>query len=188
MKNPILCFSAKAFFNTYLNLRLPEDPNYFIPMIVNGAFSVELAFKSILTENNIDYSHTHNLLSLFCLLPDDFVSELINRSLKRAPAYRELDKWIEELLAVSELFEQYRYIYEQKSLSPIQQPYFDSLVFAAFETMTAHYNVDIVEAPEAQITDEEFDEKLAVAREKSIEEIKKKLIRMRKRYEKGKTK
>ena len=179
MKNVELCFSAKAFFNTYLNLRTSDDINFFIPMVVNGAFSVELALKSILTENDIDFSHTHNLFNLFFLLPDDLAIEFINNSFERAPAYRQPDKWAEELLAISETFEQYRYMHERKPLTPIQQPYFDSLVFAAFETMTAHYNVDIVEAPDKQITEAEIDTKAAVAREKSIESIRQRLRKIK---------
>lgn len=69
MKKCYLAFQAKIFYETFVVLRkMISGKNgivrYYVPYIVNGTFSAELALKSILTENETAYQKEHNLLKL----------------------------------------------------------------------------------------------------------------------------
>lgn len=59
MQAEFLIFQAKSFYNAYLNLERIDmqsgDFLFTVPMLVNGAFSIELSLKAILTRNSISY-------------------------------------------------------------------------------------------------------------------------------------
>ena len=65
MQAEFLIFQAKSFYNAYLNLERIDmqsgDFLFTVPMLVNGAFSIELSLKAILTRNSISYKKEHNL-------------------------------------------------------------------------------------------------------------------------------
>lgn len=54
MQAEFLIFQAKSFYNAYLNLERIDmqsgDFLFTVPMLVNGAFSIELSLKAILPE------------------------------------------------------------------------------------------------------------------------------------------
>ena len=53
MNKERLAYQAKAFYNAYINLEVfsrdSEGLLFLVPSIVNGAFSIELALKTMLT-------------------------------------------------------------------------------------------------------------------------------------------
>ena len=74
MGKEFLIYQAKSFYNAYINLEslynTSKDIMFYIPSLVNGAFSIELSIKAILSMNNIKYEKEHNLVVLFSLLPE----------------------------------------------------------------------------------------------------------------------
>ena len=77
IRNEFLIYQAKSFYNAYIALeqinQLCDKPlMYYVPMLVNGAFSIEITLKAILSENQIDYGKEHNLVVLFQQLPELF--------------------------------------------------------------------------------------------------------------------
>ena len=73
MNADFLVYQAKSFYNAYIALEQVErstgEPMYNVPLLVNGAFSIELSLKAILVKNSIDYGKEHNLLVLFLKIP-----------------------------------------------------------------------------------------------------------------------
>ena len=146
MNSDILVFYAKSFYNAYIALeqinQASEDQLlYFIPVMVNGAFSIELTLKAILTKNQIEYDREHNLLVLFRLLPKAYQSELIDNLIKKAPEYSDTDKLVEELLLVSNAFVDWRYSFEGSSGPAFETRFLSAFANAAICTLFAHYNV-----------------------------------------------
>ena len=170
IRTDILVFQAKSFYNAYIALdqlnRTCEDSLlYYVPMLVNGAFSIELTLKAILAKNQIDYGKEHNLLILFQLLPDSFQAELFSHLIEKAPEYKDPKKCAEELILISNAFVDWRYPFEEK-----QAPAFDSRFLAAFAnaaiwTMFSHYNVSYVRSTDEKMPDEEIEEMIRQNRE-----------------------
>lgn len=183
MSNVFLAFQAKTFYETYQILNQQESeskfPRYLAPMIVNGAFSAELALKSILTENHVNYRREHNLLSLLMLLPTDFALEIVNRSMSIGTSYREFGKWVDEMILISEAFVDWRYCFES-SAPAFDLTFFDSFVRAIYETLISHYNIEMVETNSCEKTDSEIDDMIMENRLHSREAILEKLSRKRK--------
>lgn len=182
MVNIHLAFLAKSFFESYQILKQKEVeltvPRYLAPMIVNGAFATELALKSILTENRVNYRKEHNLLELFMLLPTDYALGVVNRSMSIAAAYRELGKWVDELILISEAFVDWRYCFEG-STPAFDITFFDSFICAVYETLISHYNVEMIESDSGGKTESEIDAMFEKNRLQSREAILKKLARKR---------
>ena len=78
-----------------------------IPMIVNYAFSYELALKYILSKNSISYNNLHKLLSL---IPSNIRKYLIYNIAEMANKTRE--EILNELDILSNSFVEWRYFYE----------------------------------------------------------------------------
>ena len=99
-----------AAYNTLCSIYFQSDnQKYLTPMIVNGAFTAELAIKAILHETQIDFGKEHNLMYLFKLLPEDIALDIINRSMAKAEPYRNITEWINQLFAIAQDFETWRY-------------------------------------------------------------------------------
>lgn len=183
MVNPSLAFLAKSFFEAYQILKQRNAelmiPRYFAPIIVNGAFATELALKSILTENHMNYKKEHNLWALFMLLPTDLAIDVVNRSMSITAAYQELGKWVDEMILISEAFVDWRYCFENRTPA-FDVAFFDSFVCAVYETFISHYNVEMTEDNSRVKTDSELEEMFADNRLHSREAILEKLARKRK--------
>lgn len=80
MKNPILVYQAKSFYNAFILLEQTkvEDDELLlvVPRLVYGAFSVEVTLKAILTEQGISYGKEHNLKTLFEKLPFEIQNQI----------------------------------------------------------------------------------------------------------------
>jgi len=63
MKKMVI-FQAKSFYNAYINLeRINEQAGglyFFAPMVINGAFAIEIAIKAILMNLEIPFEKEHN--------------------------------------------------------------------------------------------------------------------------------
>ena len=170
IRTDILIYQAKSFYNAYIALdqinRTCEDPLlYYVPMLVNGAFSIELTLKAILAENQIDYKKEHNLLLLFQLLPDSFQTELISHLIEKAPEYDDPEKCAEELILISNAFVDWRYPFEGKQAPAFDARFLSAFANAAIWTMFSHYNANYVRSTDKNVTDEEIEEMIRQNRE-----------------------
>ena len=173
IRTDILVFQAKSFYNAYialdqLNREREESLLYYIPMLVNGAFSIELTLKAILAKNQIDYGKEHNLLILFQLLPDSFQAELLSHVIEKAPEYKDPKKCAEELILISNAFVDWRYPSEEKQAPAFDLRFLSVFANAAIWTMFAHYNVSVTPSSSTGKTDEEVLEMFRQNREDSI--------------------
>lgn len=161
MKPDVLVYQAKSFYNAYINLEKiyleSNEMMFYMPMLVNGAFSIELTLKAILTKNNIPYKLDHNLTVLFNKLPSDIQQQIWTFMAEKAPEYADTQKATEELLLISNAFIDCRYCFEDRLV-----PAFDSRFLSAFANAAIYvmfklgYNVYVVEH-EKDKTDKEIE-------------------------------
>jgi len=192
MNNPALIYQAKSFYNAYIALaqiRIPENEFlYLIPEMVNGALSVELTLKAILTEQNIPYEHEHNLKILFDKLPLDIQALIWYYVGKKAPSYSDLAKCENELLLMSEAFVQWRYFFERKLATAFELSFLSVFANAAIIVMfDLGYNVDLVkdELAKSPWENEEIDRKFAANRIKSAKIIQEQIEKKKRRNNHG---
>lgn len=181
--NSIADFSvyyAKSFYNAYIALEQIHNNSidkmlYRIPMLVNGALSIELTLKAILLKNSITYNKEHNLLNLFRLIPDIFQTELLSHLFEKAPEYHDTHKLSEELILVSDAFVDWRYAFEDRNAPAVDARFISAFANAAIWTMLSHYNVNLIESDEKERTDDEIEELYKKNREQNVERIIKKI-------------
>lgn len=116
------------------------------PLIVNGAFSIELALKAILTKNRIEYGREHNLVILFQRLPDSLQYEMWTYLIEKAPEYKDAEKCFDEIVLLSNAFVDWRYAFEDNPVPAIDSRFLFVWANAAICTMLSHYNVDFCPA------------------------------------------
>ena len=130
MKNPLIVYQAKSFYNAYVCLdqvhRSSQEMMLKIPMLAYGAFSVEITIKAILANNDINYGKEHNLAVLFELLPKDIQKKIWDWVCEKTPEYSKDKKREEELVLMSSAFEKWRYCYEESA------PAFDERFLSSF--------------------------------------------------------
>lgn len=186
MNSDLLIFQAKSFYNAYIALEDLEStfdkPLLAAPMLVNGAFTVELGLKAILVKNNVNYAKEHNLFVLFNLLPECYQYEILNYIIEKAPEYKEPQKFLDEFLLATSVFVDWRYCFE-KPAPAVDIRFISAFANATIRCLLAHYNVDLVETTTDE-TETEIDDKLARNRKQCIETN---LSYIRKKYE-GKNK
>lgn len=172
MRPDFLIFQAKSFYNAYINLERFDmqsgDCLFTIPMLVNGAFSIELSLKAILTQNNISYKKEHNLLVLFKMLPQEFQCEIIGYLLEKAPEYKDMKKLAKEMVLVSNAFIDCRYAFEE-NVPSFDFRFLAALANASMRGVLAHYDVKLVLMEEKPMTDEELDKIMEDNRQRFIE-------------------
>ena len=177
MNVELLAYEAKSFYNAYINLERMdlqcEDLLFSIPRMVNGAFSIELSLKALLSNLNIHFEREHNLFVLFSMLPER-IQELFWKYLTlKAPEYDDEDKRTEELLLISDSFVKWRYFYEDNVV-----PAFDSRFLSAFANTAIYFllalgfNFDIKKTEEIIETDEQIEKLISENRAKSIQSTK----------------
>lgn len=166
-------YQAKSFYNAYIALEQLDQTNdhllYRVPMFVNGAFSIELALKAILANNQIDYKKKHHILVLFQMLPDSFKSELLDHLIEKAPEYGDSQKCADELILISNAFVDWRYCFEGKPAPAFDARFLSAFANAAVWTMMSHYNVDLVLSSSKDKTDDEIEEMIQKNREACID-------------------
>ena len=173
IRTEILVYQAKSFYNAYIALeqiqQADENPlHYFVPMVVNGAFSIEITLKAILAKNNVVYENEHNLLVLFQLLPESFQRELFDHLVEKAPEYLDAKKCHDELILISNAFVDWRYSFEGKPVPAFDTRFLAAFANAAIWTMFSHYNVDLVPSSTKKKTDDEIEEMIRKNREECI--------------------
>ena len=77
----MMVYQATSFYNALIALeqidqKCDQPMRYYLPMLVYGAFSIEVTLKTILAKNKIKYGKEHNLYILFYKLPNSFQREL----------------------------------------------------------------------------------------------------------------
>ena len=116
MNKEWLAYEAKSFYNAYLNLEWMNQNaggiEFFAPMAVNGAFSIELSIKAILVHFYIPYEREHNLLALFRLLPVQLQDIFWRYLAYKAPEYADEKRRQDELVMISNVFVDWRYGFE----------------------------------------------------------------------------
>lgn len=174
MNADLLVYQAKSFYNAYIALdQLSRDGSdtlllLFAPLVVNGAFSVELTLKAILTKNQIEYKKEHNLLILFQMLPESFQQELRTYLIEKAPEYAEPEKGLDELILLSDAFIDWRYAFEGNPVPAIDLRFLSAFANAAICTMFSHYNAGLHPAAKTK-SDDEIEQKFRDNREKCKE-------------------
>lgn len=168
-----LVYQAKSFYNAYIALeqihQVSDDKMlYYVPVMVYGAFSIEITLKAILAKNEVEYGKEHNLLTLFRLLPESFGIELLGYLYEKAPEYRDTDKCAEELVLISNAFTDWRYAFEGNLAPAFDLRFLSAFANAAIWTMFSHYNVDLTPTTNTK-TNEEVEEMIRLNREKCIE-------------------
>lgn len=171
MNSDVLVFQAKSFYNAYIALEDIEStfdkPLLVAPMLVNGAFTVELGLKAILIKNNVRYQKEHNLFLLFDSLPDVYKDEVLAYLIEKAPEYKDAKRFMDELLLMSSAFEDWRYCFE-KSAPAVDARFVSAFANATIRCLLAHYNVNLVETTTGE-TETEIDDKFARNRKQYIE-------------------
>lgn len=168
-----LVYQAKSFYNAYIALeqihQVSDDKMlYCVPVMVYGAFSIEITLKAILAKNEVEYGKEHNLLTLFRLLPEPFGIELLGHLYEKAPEYRDTDKLAKELVLISNAFTDWRYAFEGNLAPAFDLRVLSAFANAAIWTMFSHYNVDLTPTTNTK-TNEEVEEMIRLNREKCIE-------------------
>lgn len=162
MNTDALVYEAKSFYNAYIALeQIQNVPDYglllAIPILVNGAFSVELTLKAILTKEKIRYEKEHNLYSLFSLLPIQIQEQIWNYMLTKSPEFGDAKVRRENLMLISDAFVDWRYSYEKALVPAINSRFLSAFANAAiFVMFDLGYNVDLVPTT-SEKSDEEID-------------------------------
>lgn len=118
---------------------------YVPPYIVNGAFSIELALKSILCENKVDYKREHNLYQLFRLLPNTFQNE-IKLVFEQLDLSYDMGNFDKDFVLISDSFVEWRYAFEAGT-AILHSGVFNRLVTAIAQIHFNHYKADFFPAP-----------------------------------------
>ncbi len=143
MSADLLSLQAGNFLTAYANLCIlhsqSSNSTFMVPMIVNGAFTAELALKAILAKCEINYGREHNLVYLFLLLPIEYSWDIVNRSMAATPAFRDLKRWLDELFLISNAFEEWRYSYEATHSLVLDTGFLQAFVQATYHTLYAHF-------------------------------------------------
>jgi hypothetical protein len=140
---------ADDFFNAYLVLKANYDTaslTIMVPSIVNLAFSVELYIKDLHFRLRGRVPRGHNILRLFEQLPLHIKKEVFEHNSISgnpfairgdlfspgifSPAYSPYNRFIDQINAMSDGFEKWRYSYESVSLK-----YDSSFVLALIEAV-----------------------------------------------------
>jgi len=175
IQTDFLVYQAKSFYNAYIALEQINTGNdnqllYCVPIIVNGAFSIEITIKAILAKNSIEYGKEHNLYVLFKLLPEPFQNELLDYLIRKAPEYADTKKCFDEMVLLSNAFTDWRYCFEGNPAPALESRFLAAFANAAICTMFSHYNVDFVRANSKEKTIEEVDAMIQENREQHINE------------------
>ena len=156
MGKEFLIYQAKSFYNAYINLEslynTSKDIMFYIPSLVNGAFSIELSIKAILSMNNIKYEKEHNLVVLFSLLPEAIQNLIWEWVSRKTPVYSDKQKRNTELILISDAFTQLRYCFEDSSATSIDSRFLSVFANATIGVMfSLGYNVDYVRRQENEV-------------------------------------
>jgi hypothetical protein len=117
--------TAAHLFNNDL-LGIPaRRPASFGPFVVNAAFALELYLKALNCVYGNDVGRTHDLLRLFCALPDAAKKaverEFANAKL-RPPNVQDLASFQTEIERVRHAFMDWRYLHEKKKTDQVLIP------------------------------------------------------------------
>ena len=160
MNKEWLAYEAKSFYNAYLNLEWMNQNaggiEFFVPMAVNGAFSIELSLKAILVHFGIPYEREHNLLALFRLLPVQLQDIFWRYLAYKAPEYADEKRRQDELVMISNIFVDWRYGFEGSPAPAFESRFLSAFANTAIWVMfTLGINYDLVQT-EGGKTDEEI--------------------------------
>ena len=173
-------YYAKSFYNAFIaleqiNQNSSDEMLYRIPVMVNGAFSIEITLKAMLRKCRIEYKKEHILINLFRMLPNSFQEEILMHLTEKAPEYSDIHKLSEELILISDLFVDWRYAFEGNVAPAVDLRFISAFANAAIWTMFSHYNVDLVKRDDSVKTDKQIEDMISDNREKAIEKISRKL-------------
>ncbi len=176
MSSDFIVYEAKSFYNAYINLeRLNQECEdkmlLYIPMLVNGAFSIEVTLKAILFKQGIEYDKEHNLLILFEMLPEAIQNEIWTHLAEKAPEYADQKSRTDELMLISNTFIDYRYVFEDKTVPAFDTRFLSAFANAAIWTMfSLGYNLFLTPGT-SEKTEQEIDDMIKKNRAGSIQTI-----------------
>ena len=126
MNKDSVFLNAEAFHKIAFEIRPKDlfedadDCHWFIPSVVNLAFSCELYLKYLLIYQGIDYGHTHNLEDLFFLLPEN-----IQCNIQFSKEFKDDEDFSTHLHDYNCAFNDWRYCFEDKPIG-IDVVFFDN--------------------------------------------------------------
>ena len=176
MSTDFIVYEAKAFYNAYifleqLNRECEDKMLLYIPILVNGAFSIEITLKAILFKKGIEYGKEHNLLILFEMLPNAIQDEIWSHLAEKAPEYADQQRRTDELTLISNAFVDYRYVFEGKPVPVFDMRFLSAFANAAICTMfSLGYNLFLIPGT-SEKTDQEIDNMFENNRVESIQAI-----------------
>jgi len=178
MSSDFIVYEAKAFYNAYisleqLNQKCEDQMLLYIPMLVNGAFSIEVTLKAILFKQGIKYGREHNLFVLFEMLPEAIQNEIWGHLAEKAPEYADQKRRTDELMLISNAFIDYRYVFEDKTVPAFDARFLSAFANAAIWTMfSLGYNLFLIPGT-SEKTEREIDDMFENNRAESIRTIQK---------------
>lgn len=176
MSYDFIIYEAKAFYNAYINLeqlsqKCEDQMLLYIPMLVNGAFSIEITLKAILFKKGIEYGKEHNLFVLFEMLPETIQTEIWSHLIEKAPEYANQKRRTDELILISNTFIDYRYVFEGKTVPAFDTRFLSAFANAAIWTMfSLGYNLFLTPSTSGK-TEQEIDDMIENNRAESIRTI-----------------
>lgn len=176
MSSNFIVYQAKAFYNAYINLErlsreCEDEMLLYIPMLVNGAFSIEITLKAILFKQGIEYGKEHNLFILFEMLPEAIQDKIWSYLTEKAPEYADQKRRTDELILISNAFVDYRYFFEGKTVPAFDLRFLSVFANAAICTMfSLGYNSFLIPST-SEKTDQEIDNMIENNRAESIQAI-----------------
>ena len=176
MGTDFIIYEAKAFYNAYialeqLNREYEDKMLLYIPIFVNGAFSIEITLKAILFKQGIEYGKEHNLFILFEMLPEAIQNEIWSHLAEKAPEYANQQRRTDELMLISNTFVDYRYVFEGKTVPAVDTRFLSAFANAAIWTMfSLGYNLFLVPGT-SEKTEQEIDAIFENNRAESIQAI-----------------
>ena len=178
MNKEWLAYEAKSFYNAYLNLEWMNqnagEIEFFVPMAVNGAFSIELSIKAILVHLSIPYDREHNLLALFRLLPVQ-IQDIFWRYLAwKVPEYTDEKRRQDELVMISNVFVDWRYGFEGDPAPAFETRFLSAFANTAIWVMFAlGMDYELVERSKDKVdkSDEEIAEMIDQNRAETMKRI-----------------
>jgi hypothetical protein len=159
MNRVSLLFEATSFYNAFINLEKINDVlgkvKLIPPVIVNGAFSIELSLKAILTIADIDYKKEHSIKRLFNMLPKDIQEQIWSWIAEKTPEYANVHICNDELSMISDAFIKWRYLFEGDPAPAIDMRFLSIFANATFGVMASlNPEIELVETSTELSADE----------------------------------
>jgi HEPN domain len=133
--------TAAHLFNNDLRGMPPPRPASLGAFVVNAAFAVELYLKALHHTHPGKVGRTHDLLHLFCTLPDDTKQAILREFSNASPRpenLKDLASFQAEIERIRHAFMDWRYLHEKEGVGEILIPELIFVMNVLHNTCRAH--------------------------------------------------